>query len=145
MLKLTAALVAAAFAVPAVAGAQTPADSAAVRQAVLDYIEGLYEVKPDRVERSVHPTLVKRTVGRFQNSDREFLQPMTTEVLLNVARTFNANGHVAKDAPKDVKILDMLDKTATVKLTAESWVDYMHIAKQNGKWVIVNILWQSTK
>jgi hypothetical protein len=22
------------------------------------------------------------------------------------------------------------------------WVDYMHIAKFNGKWVIVNVLWE---
>jgi hypothetical protein len=22
------------------------------------------------------------------------------------------------------------------------WVDYMHIGKMNGKWVIINVLWE---
>ena len=23
-----------------------------------------------------------------------------------------------------------------------SWVDYLHVAKSNGRWVIVNVLWE---
>ena len=30
-----------------------------VRQAILDYVEGIYEVDPARIERSVHPSLNK--------------------------------------------------------------------------------------
>jgi hypothetical protein len=29
-----------------------------------------------------------------------------------------------------------------VKLVAGDWVDYMHLAKWNGQWKIVNVLWQ---
>ena len=32
--------------------------------------------------------------------------------------------------------------TASVRVDASSWVDYMHVAKWNGRWVIVNVLWE---
>ena len=128
---------------PNPAAAQTAADSAAVRAAVLDYIEGLYNVDSVRVDRSVSDELVKRSVGAYQGTGRQYLRPMSKDVLLNVAATFNRDGSTPRDARREITILDMLDHTATVKLVATSWVDYMHVARLNGRWVIVNILWQS--
>jgi hypothetical protein len=29
-----------------------------------------------------------------------------------------------------------------VKLMAADWVDYLHLARWNGRWVIVNVLWE---
>jgi hypothetical protein len=68
---------------------------------------------------------------------------MTFERLVEIAKNYNKEGKLPKDAPKEVTILDMLDQTATVKLVAEWGVDYMHLAKFDGKWMIVNVLWQS--
>jgi hypothetical protein len=31
---------------------------------------------------------------------------------------------------------------ASVRVQAATWVDYMHVAKSNGRWVIVNVLWE---
>ncbi|MGI9056552.1 MAG: hypothetical protein ACR2F2_12210 [Pyrinomonadaceae bacterium] len=36
----------------------------------------------------------------------------------------------------------MPGRKPTVKLEMRDWVDYMHVAKFNGKWVIVNVLWE---
>jgi hypothetical protein len=38
---------------------QEQADREAVRGAVLDYVEAIYNVDPSRIERSVHPKLAK--------------------------------------------------------------------------------------
>ena len=140
MPTLLLAILAALAAPPA--HAQTGADSAAVRAAVLAYVEGIYEAAPARVDRSVSPELAKRTVGRSQGTGRELLRPMSKDALLDLAATYNREGRTPRDARKDVAILDMLDRTATVRLTAAGWVDYMHLAKINGRWLIVNILWQ---
>lgn len=43
---------------------------------------------------------------------------------------------------KDVRILDIFRNTASVRVDASTWIDYMHIAKWNGRWVIVNVLWE---
>ena len=36
----------------------------------------------------------------------------------------------------------MQDRTASVKLIADDWIDYMHVLKLNGTWQLVNVLWQ---
>jgi hypothetical protein len=29
-----------------------------------------------------------------------------------------------------------------VKVVAADWINYLHLAKFNGRWVIVNVLWE---
>ncbi len=48
------------------AAAANKADEDAVRQAVLDYVEGVYNVDPSRIERSVHPRLAK--IGFYRSA-----------------------------------------------------------------------------
>ncbi|CAN5269967.1 hypothetical protein BH18ACI2_BH18ACI2_11910 [soil metagenome] len=115
----------------------------AVKQAVLDYVEGVYEVNPTRIERSVHPDLVKRGFYVKRGESNYSPSPMTFAELVNLAKTYNKNGRVPKGAPKEVIVFDVLDQTASAKLVASWGVDYMHLAKYDGKWMIVNVLWQS--
>ena len=132
-----------ALAFPMSGFAQTDADREAVRQAALDYVEGVYGVDPTRIERSVHPDLVKRGFYIKKGETAYSFSPMTFAELVNLAKTYNKAGRVPKDAPKEVTVLDILDQTASVKVVAVWGVDYMHLAKYEGKWMIVNILWQS--
>jgi hypothetical protein len=129
------------------AQAQTTANNAdreAVRQAVLDYVEGIYNVEPARIERSVHPKLAK--LGFYRAPADAAYRPGTTmafEKLVEIAKTYNKEGKLPKDAPKEVVIYEVLDQTASAKLTAQWGIDYMHLAKFDGKWQIINVLWQS--
>ena len=126
------------------ARAQTAADREAVRQAVLDYVEAIYHVEPARIERSVHPKLAK--LGFYRPPADEAYRAgsaMSFERLLEVAKSYNKEGKLPKDAPKEITLLDVLDQTASAKLVAEWGIDYLHLAKFDGKWLIVNVLWQS--
>lgn len=117
------------------------ADVEAVRAAVLDYVEGFYEAAPERIERSVHPELAKTGWTRDAHGEyREF--PRTFDQLLEGARRYNRDGSLPADAPKEITIYEVLDKTASVKLTAQWGIDYMHLVKLDGKWMIRNVLWQ---
>lgn len=130
--------------VPLAAQQTNDADREAVRQAVLDYVEGIYNVEPARIERSVSPNLAK--LGFYRPPTETTYRPgskMAFEQLVAIAKNFNKDGKLPKDAPKDIVIYDVLDQTATVKLTADWGTDYMHLAKIDGKWMIVNVLWQS--
>jgi phage gp16-like protein len=140
LLFLLATLV---LALPHVANAQSGAEKEAVRQAVLDYVEGVYEVDPARIERSVHPDLAKR--GFFKRPDEVTYRTgqMTFSQLVEVAKTWNKDRKLAKDAPKEITIFDVLDQTASAKLVAAWGIDYFHLAKYDGKWKIVNVVWQS--
>lgn len=122
----------------------TSTDEAAVEQAVVDYVEALYQVQPDRIERSVHPALEK--LGLYRPADaKAYRTPskMTFEQLRELAGQWNKDGREGKDLEYDVQVLDVLDVTASARLTAKWGVDYMHLAKQDGRWRIVQILWQS--
>ncbi|MGH9796504.1 MAG: nuclear transport factor 2 family protein [Candidatus Acidiferrales bacterium] len=126
------------------ATAQSANDREAVRQAVLDYVEGVYNVDPSRIERSVHPKLAKTGFYRGPQ-DATYRAPgnMSFERLKEVAATYNKEGRLPKDAPKEITVFEVLDQTATAKLVAEWGIDYFHLAKFDGKWMIVNVLWQS--
>jgi len=63
--------------------------------------------------------------------------------MILLAETYNEAGDKFPENPqKEVIILDIFDKTASVKLIADDWIDYMHIVKLNGRWQLVNVLWQ---
>src|ERR1700752_1478730 len=70
-LFLAVALLIAAHASPTKAQNQTDRDG--VRQAVLDYVEGVYNVDPSRIERSVHPKLAK--TGFYRGPKDEAYRP----------------------------------------------------------------------
>lgn len=123
--------------------AQTPQDSLEIKQAALDYIESQHQVKPEQFERSAHPRMVKRTFWTDKFAKKEYLRETFTDAMVLLAETYNQNGDKFPENPKkEVVILDVFDKTASVKLIADDWIDYMHIVKLNGKWQIVNVLWQ---
>lgn len=117
-------------------------DEEGVRQAILDYVEGVYEVAPERIRRSVHPDLHKFGYSRRGPDEDYHRVPMTFDQLVELAATYNVNGRVPADAPKDIELFEVLDKTASAKLTAHWGVDYFHLAKIDGKWMIVQVLWQ---
>lgn len=124
--------------------ASTNSDRAAVERAVLDYAESLYEVDPTRVDRSVHPALAK--VGFYRrDGDAPYRElRMSFDELKRLAADYNREGHIdSTRAIKDVVVFEVLDQTATAKLTAEWGTDYLHLAKFEGRWLIVNVLWQS--
>jgi len=122
--------------------AQTAADSAGIRQAALDYIEGYYTADAARMERAVHPELAKRIVQTSPDGRRQMLGQMSAATLIQATR--DGGGRDTPDSlrRKDVTILDIYQNAASAKIDASYWVDYLQLAKWRGRWVIVNVLWE---
>ena len=121
--------------------AQTAADSAAIKKAALDYVEGWYEGNAERMERAVHPELAKRIVRTDQNN-RSRLEQMSAMTLVNGVKRGGGKDTPLAQQQKSVFILDIFQNTASAKAVMSGWVDYMHLAKWNGEWKIVNVLWE---
>ncbi len=117
------------------------AQAAAIRQAALDYIEGYYEGSAERMERSLHPELAKRIARTDAKTGRSRLDQMSALTLVQVTRE-RAGKAAPKEQQKEVTILDVFEGAASVKIVANDWIDYLHLAKFNGRWVIVNVLWE---
>jgi hypothetical protein len=123
---------------------QADPDRQAVEKAILHYVDGLYEADPAQIEMGVHPELAKRGFWRPEDEQAYAdMSPMTYEELKELAAKWNAEGWLPEDAPKEITIFEVQDKTATAKLTAQWGTDYFHLAKIEGQWKIVNVLWQS--
>lgn len=129
---------------PAPQSSANAADREAVRQAALDYVEGIYNAEPERLERSVHPELIKRGYYKKLGEAAYTLEPMTRAQLIALAGNWNKDKkRPIETYPKQVDVYDVLDQTASAKVTAMWGVDYMHLAKHDGRWKIINIVWQS--
>lgn len=118
--------------------AQTAADSAAIRAAALDYIEGWYAANPDRMARAVHSELAKRLVRHTDGSVAE----VTAEQLVDQTARGGGSSTPASEQSTLVEILDIYENAASVRVTAHEWVDYMHLARFDGRWQIYNVLWE---
>jgi hypothetical protein len=59
-----------------------------------------------------------------------------------LARTWNADKK-RDTSLKRVDIYEVVDQTASAKVTAFWGIDYMHLAKYDGRWQIINIVWQA--
>lgn len=130
------------FLFPGSAQTKPNADRDAVFKAALDYVEGIYNVQPERIQRSVHPSLVKRGFYKKDASTPYVEMPMTYDQLVKLAGDWNKEGK--RDTKiKEVTVLDVLDQTATAKVTAMWGIDHMLLGKYDGQWKIVQILWQS--
>jgi Putative lumazine-binding len=134
--------VAAAMLIAAIGAQAQTGDKDAVRQAALDYVEGIYNVQPERIERSVHPNLVKRGFYKKDAATPYAEMPMTYEQLVKLAASWNKDGK-RDTSIKEVAVLEVLDQTAVAKVRASWGIDYMMLGKYDGKWKITQILWQS--
>jgi hypothetical protein len=130
------------LAVSMTAYSQTDADREGVKRAALDYAESFYEGNGEKMEAALSPDLAKR-IANTNAQGRSSLGHMSAMTLVQIIRMGTGKNTPKDEQIKNVTILDMMTNSATVKLEMRDWVDYMHIAKINGKWSIVNVLWEN--
>ena len=140
-MKQTLLAVAIAAALLSPARAQTSEDTAAIKATALDYIEGWYEGNAERMERALHPKLVKRIFEKNRAGELA-LDEMTAAQLVERTRRGGGKKTPSEKQQKDVTVLDVFQNAASVKVVASDWIDYMQMAKVDGRWVIVNVLWE---
>jgi len=123
--------------------AATTIDSTNVKRAVLDYIESQHKVEPDLMKRGLDKRLAKRTYWQAKDGS-ETIMETNFATMVWVAENYNKAGDKFPSSPTvDINILDIDNRVASVKLTADDWIDYMHLYKNDkGEWKIINVLWQ---
>lgn len=126
--------------VPAVA---TEDDMEAIKNAALDYIESQHVPSRKRMDRALHTDMKKRTYWHTPSGE-EHVMETSRDTMLWVAENYNKDGDAFPAQPrKDVEVLALDGRIASVKLTADDWTDYMHLMKSDGgKWKVINVLWQ---
>ena len=138
MKKLVALFVLLFAAAPLVA--QSAADSAAIVATAHDYIDGFYEGNPERMARALSPDLAKRIVDT--RGGESVVANMTAEQLVAITERKVGRPTPEADRRSDVVITNIFGNAATVRIDASTWVDFLHVGKVDGRWVIINVLWE---
>ena len=114
-------------------------DDAKIRAAALDYIGGVLEADPARMERCLHPDLAKRAYLPGIDGKPQLSQ-ISALTLIREAGNFP----VIPNRQAEVVVLDRYEGSASVRTTFDHWVDFMHIVKVGDDWKIINVLWELT-
>ena len=115
----------------------------AIKQAVLNYVSAIYDMKPELIDESVSPKLQK--LGYMPAEDGSGLVEdwMNFDQLKELAASINKDGMFdPATAPRIVNVLDHTDMIANVKLEAAWGIDYIHLSRNSGKWMIMNVIWE---
>ena len=119
------------------AGAASGDDSAAVKTAVMSYVEAMHQGKTEMIEKVVHPSLNMMAVS----ASNGISMPKNYSTIMEDAERRKASGEMAKAEPK-VEVLDVSGDLASVKLTSPRNAAMMQLVKEDGNWKILQILVQ---
>jgi hypothetical protein len=124
--------------------AQKPAtdDESAIRTTALNYIEGWYDGDAARMESALHPELAKRMISTDPKTGHSQFNHMGAMQLVQNTRRGGGSRTPKDQQLKEITILDRFNNAAIVKINASTWIDYLEVAKFNGQWKIINVLWE---
>lgn len=119
---------------------QRKADEEGIRGAALDYLEGFFTGDAERMARGVHPELTKVAPRTLPSGGKTFIDKVGAGLL--VAYTATKGGLLAEDKRAiEIEIYDVRDDIATAGAMSALFYDYLQLARIDGRWRIVNVLW----
>jgi hypothetical protein len=108
-------------------------DRELINQAICDYFEGWFDGDAARMDRALHPDLVKRSPGE------EDMAIFTKERMVEL--TAQGEGtHEAADRRLDITISDVCDDIASVVVDSAPYREYVHLVRMPDGWKITNTL-----
>ena len=115
---------------------RTSGDVAAVVATARDYFEGWFDGDEARMERALHPNLVKRRAG-------EELGITTKERMLELTRRGEGKADGA-DRTLEIDVADVHGDIASVTIRSAVYHEYVHLVRTSAGWKIANALWDLT-
>ncbi|HYH16523.1 MAG TPA: nuclear transport factor 2 family protein [Flavisolibacter sp.] len=124
--------------------AQTGADSAAVLRAANDYIEGFYFGDTAKIYYSIDPNASKHGYYKGRQNDTAYRKiPMSFSQMIGYSKNERNRPSEVNAKIREIQILDLQSKIASVKLRAWWGIDYLLLTKMDDRWIIEKVLWQS--
>lgn len=124
-------------------GAAQQRDTAGVCAAAADYLDGFYEGDSTRHVRSIHPSVYKYGFSRSSTGDYRGMQMQWPQFHAFANRVKAGQVKTPPNAPRGIEVLDIADQTAAVKVTAWWGIDYLLMARTDGRWMTYHVMWQS--
>jgi hypothetical protein len=103
--------------------------TSSIEATLRDYIEGWYEGNAVRMDRSLHPDLVKRIPIRPNDG--------------NPSEFREAGGGETPGAHYEIDVHHVSGRIASARVLSQEYLDYVHLVETADGWKIVNILFET--
>jgi hypothetical protein len=116
-------------------------DEDAVRSVVMDYVDGWFEGEAGRMERALHPDLVKRCRG-IEGDDPDALETLSAQEMIDATADGEGRREDAADRRIEIRIDYLSGGVASVQCFCHRYVDLLHLIEMPDGWKIVNAAWR---
>lgn len=116
-------------------------DRVQIAGVVRDYFEGWYTADAERLGRSLHPDMVKRYVEAFPGG-RQVVRSATRDVMIEMTRMGGGSETPPERRNIVIDVLDLSGDIAVARASSSQYLEYLSLARCNGRWAIINILWR---
>lgn len=121
----------------------TKKDSLSIKKVALGYLQALQKLKPELMNKVLNDSLNKITIGYDSDLNKQYGKATPKSQMIAYVNNWNASGTRFPFSPNnEVKILDIYNRIASVKLISDNWVEYLQLIKLDGNWEIMNLIWQ---
>jgi Putative lumazine-binding len=115
------------------------ADVEAVAQVATEYFQSWFAGDGERMRACLHPALAKRTPERPGATSLTLHEDPTEQLVIDTA----SGEGTGFDPSQEVIVLDVCRDIATVMVRSAPFVEYLHLARFDNRWLIVNALYVS--
>ena len=118
---------------------QARGDEESIRNVAAAYLVSWLDGDGERMRGALHPDLAKRGLDYAADGRPSGVHHLNADYMERSA----AKGPRRQFARRcDVTVLDIGDNIASVKVVSEPFIDYLHLTKLDGRWSIVNVLYE---
>jgi hypothetical protein len=128
-------------ATPASWAAEVQDEHEQVAAVARDYLESWYAADPDRMGRALHPDMVKRHVASLPTG-RQVVYSLTRDLMVEMTRAGGGSKVPPESRDIAVDVLEVSGDIAVARASSSEYLEYLSLAKCNGRWTIINILWR---
>ena len=116
-----------------------PQEVSAIEAVAADYIEGWYQGDEARMDRALHPDLLKRTMVPDQGPGDPSLRVVTKERMMEMTA---AGGGEDPNSAFEVTVDDISGDIASARTVSKEYVDYLQLVRTPDGWRIANVLFR---
>jgi len=113
----------------------------AVRSVVMDYIDGWFDGDAGRMERALHPEMVKRCRG-IEGADPDALETLSARQMIDATADGEGSREDAADRRIEISVDHLGGGIASVQCFCHRYVDLLHLIEMPDGWKIVNATWR---
>lgn len=122
--------------------AESLKDLSAIRATSMNYMDSWYKGDEKRMKESLHLELAKRSLRKGSGGMKELRHTTASDMVF-----YTESGYGEKlwqeEYNIEVIVLDYYQNIASVKILAPHYLEYLHLAKIDENWVIVNALYEN--